>query len=291
MTGYNFKSRSWVREHPEPRGVVEFYGGEAIGLTPHLSYDALFDYLNAREYTIIAVPVPVGSNHTEIARALLYERREIRKRLHYKPAGLPNYWVGHSIGAQFIALLALLTNPETNKITFVGNARHPEGEMFDGMVNEPMLFIAPYIGDTNIPFLPGWLIKALRLDFRPTMQELEALLDKHKSTTFARSAMLSFTEDTTAGSLNDCPDPRQPCTKSVPWIHRNLTDCVGEVPGDHFTPMGTLLEASVYRPSLKYFSEHFPRPVDREVVRLLELLDTLPCVAIPALAGNSVGVV
>lgn len=55
-------------------------------------------------------------------------------------------------------------------------------------------------------------------------------------------------------------------------------------PGDHFTSMDTLIGTSVYRPSRTYFSEHFPRPVDTEVVRLLKLLDTIPLVTIPALA-------
>lgn len=268
MAGYSFYSRSWVRPHPQPRGVVEFYGGEAVGLTPHLAYGAFLDHLYASGYTVIAVPVPVGPDHTELAYTLLRERELIRAWLGYDPDAHPQFWIGHSIGGQFIALLAMLTDPVTNLITLPG--RPP----VRGVHHEPMLFVAPYIGDFEGPSWAAWLIQALGLEFRPTMAELEQEIGERAASTFALGAMLSFEGDTIAGSLRACREQGgAACTLSVPWFAHTLALTFSELPGDHLAPMGTRLGREVYRLSLDDFRQPYPRPLDVEAVRLLEILD------------------
>lgn len=267
MPGYTFRSRSWVRPHPRPRGVVEFYGGEAVGLTPHLSYGAFLDHIYESGYTVIAVPVPIGPDHEELAHTLLWERELIRAWLGYDPDALPQFWIGHSIGGQFIALLALMTDPLTNTITLPGH------QPLRGVLHEPMLFVAPYIGDLDAPSWAGWLIRALGLEFRPSMKELEARIGGQSATTFALSAMLSFAADEIAGSLRACREqPGPACDLSVPWFARTLTLTFSELPGDHLAPMGTRIGDEVFRLSMSDFREPYPRPLDSEAVRLLGLL-------------------
>ncbi|NNJ09490.1 DUF1350 family protein [Chloroflexales bacterium ZM16-3] len=276
MSGFTLKSRSWVRKHPNPRRVIEFYGGEAIGVTPHLSYGALFDYLYATEQTVIAMPVPIGPNHEEIARVLLEERRLIRKWLGYDPEQMPYCMVGHSIGGQMIALLASLTDIKTNTITI-------QDDQFKGLMGTPLLFMAPYIGDFDAPSWASWLVKALGLSFKPTMKDLIAMFESEQAQLFAKAGLLSFAGDTVAGNVASCPEPIAPtCQMSIPWFHHFLKKhpC-SEIPGDHFTPMGTLIGDRVYRLSLNDFSEPFPRKVDTELVSLLDKLNPSGAAAPP----------
>jgi hypothetical protein len=268
MPGFTLKSRSRVQKHPNPRRIIEFYGGEAVGVTPNLSYGALFDYLYATENTVIAMPVPIGPNHEEIARFLIEERRIILDWLGYNPDSQPSCMVGHSIGGQMIALLASLTDIKTNKFMLRGQ------EERTGLMGTPMLFIAPFIGDFNAPNWANWLVKALRLSFKPTMEELIDLL-KREPELFAKAGLLSFASDKDAGHKESCPEPIEPtCKMSVPWFHSFLQgrNC-NEIPGDHLAPMGTLIGDTVYRPSIDHFSEQFPRQVDKAVVSLLNQID------------------
>ncbi|NTV64007.1 MAG: DUF1350 family protein [Oscillochloris sp.] len=175
MAGFTLKSRGWVREHPQSKRVIEFYGGEAIGVTPHLSYAALFDYLYEQQSTVIAMPVPIGPNHEEIAYYLLLQRELILRSLGYDPECQPSCWMGHSIGGQMIALLASLTETETNKITL-------HGQEFTGARNTPMVLIAPFIGDFDGPDWQKCLVKMLGMSFKPTMAELEERFKKDKLT-------------------------------------------------------------------------------------------------------------
>ncbi|MEI7768799.1 MAG: DUF1350 family protein [Chloroflexales bacterium] len=268
MTGFTLQSRSWVHKHPNPRRVIEFYGGEAIGVTPNISYDALFDHLYDTQNTVIAMPVPIGPDHEEIAYFLLKERELILRGLGYDPERQPSCWMGHSIGGQFITLLASLTDSKSNKITL-------RGEQFTGAKNTPMLMIAPFIGDFNAPAWAKPLVNILGLEFKPTMAELEAQFENKKDLIFGKAGMLSFASDTDAGSVAACKaNPGPACDLSVPWFNRFLEGrhCK-EIPGDHLKPMGIQIWGRVYRPSLDNFSEPFPRMIDTEVVSLLNELD------------------
>ncbi|NTV64008.1 MAG: hypothetical protein HGA65_10800 [Oscillochloris sp.] len=87
--------------------------------------------------------------------------------------------------------------------------------------------------------------------------------------------MLSFEEDTAAGSMAICKKKGgEECTKSVPWFNQFLggKNCV-EIPGDHLEPMGIRICDNVYRPSCSDFSAKFPRPVDTEINDLLNIID------------------
>jgi hypothetical protein len=269
MAGFTLQSRSWVRKHPKPKRVIEFYGGEAIGVAPHIAYGALFDHLYDTQHTVIAMPVPIGPNHEDIAHFLLTEREYILRWLGYDAALQPSCWVGHSIGGQMIALLASLTEAGSNKITL-------RGREFTVAKNTPMVLIAPFIGDFNAPAWAKPLVNILGLSFKPTMAELEAKFQSEKDQVFGKAGMLSFVDDTDAGSVDACKDPPAgpKCDLSVPWFNQFLggKNCV-EISGDHLQPMGTRILGRVYRPSLNDFSEEYPRNVDRQVATLLDQVD------------------
>lgn len=269
--GFQFYSRSWVRRHPRPRGLVEFYGGEAVGLTPHLSYGALLEAIYLGGYSVMAVPVPIGGDHERLACILLEERDLIRRWLGYDDDDrhVPHFRVGHSIGCQFIALLQLMTDPH-NTITTCSRKHR-------GVREEPMVLLAPFIGDADSAGIPQWLVDARIITFTPSMKGIERQLEQDHGL-FQHMALLSFRDDGFAGSL--CCHRRDPKgrLRSVPWFVDRFAPRERiwlphlELHGGHMAPLGIVIGDTVLRPSRAEFARPFPRKVDLATVYMLNLL-------------------
>lgn len=110
-------SHSWVALHPQPKGVIQFIGGAFFGtFAPMFFYDYLLQYLFNSGYTIILLPFNFTFNHYVEAGFLIKEQYEITPEL-IRMAKLAHYnyqvylkdtnffWMGHSIGCKYIALL------------------------------------------------------------------------------------------------------------------------------------------------------------------------------------------
>lgn len=139
-------SRSWVAIHPNSKGIIQFIGSFVFGSFPIKSYKYLFQELYQKGYTIFVYRFPFNIlefNHWKIALSLLEEqfrlKAEVIKKL-IDDGQTSNeqlemylddsnyYWVGHSLGCKYIALLEILSNElyERNRIL-----QHCIGDSFD----------------------------------------------------------------------------------------------------------------------------------------------------------------
>jgi hypothetical protein len=125
-------SHSWVALHPQPIGVVQFIGGALFGtIGTTFFYQNLLKFVYNRGYTIILLPFKFTFNHYQEAGFLISEQYEILPELvrlsvlnrYDYTAYLDNenfYWLGHSIGCKYIALLegfsALPDSPRSRQL-------------------------------------------------------------------------------------------------------------------------------------------------------------------------------
>lgn len=269
---YERISRSLVARHPNPIGVVEFYGGQFFGQLPATSYDYFLGMLFRVGYTIIAVPFTFGFNHTAIAEVLLVERDRVRERLP-ELANLPHFWVGHSLGCKFIALLEAYTEPVSGKFLPPGRAM---ATALRGILDEPSLLMAPDIGDTDsalpVPILPQ-LLDVFGLGVRPTRAETQHLIATNQL--FNLTALISFARDRVAGNASEPPE-----VSDVAWFLQALDERPGgrllheELPGGHLVPFGirfgdTVLELD---PQFGFVPAEPPAELEAAAVRLLAAL-------------------
>lgn len=242
---YQRISKSWVALHPEPKGVVEFYGGQLFGQFPIVSYDYFLEQIYNAGYSIIAVPFQFGLNHAEIAYTLLAERNTV---LNTVPElnSLPLFWVGHSVGCKYIALLEAYTDSKTNAFKLETTAT--KGAEVKGILDEPSLLIAPDISDTGdtipIPLLPS-VLDMFNLGVRPSRSEIQKLIQE--SDLFNLTAIISFQDDDVAGSVNGSPE-----TSDVAWFYETLSNKSSnqffhkELEGDHLEPLGVEIGKTVF---------------------------------------------
>ncbi len=286
---YERISRSLVARHPNPIGVVEFYGGQFFGQLPATSYDYFLGMLFHTGYTIIAVPFTFGFNHTEIAEILLIERDLVRAELP-ELAGVPHFWVGHSLGCKFIALLEANTDPVSGMFAPPGLVT---AGIRRGILDEPSLLLAPDIGDTDsalpVPIVPG-ILDALGLGVRPTRAETQRLIID--SNLFNLTALISFERDRVAGNASEPPE-----TSDVAWFLQTLGArpegrlLHEELPGGHLVPFGIRLSDLVFEldPRFGLFPAEPPAELEATAVRLLGELDRRRAVAVQQRMGARKG--
>ncbi len=270
---YQRISKSWVACHPNPKGVVEFYGGQLFGQFPTVSYDYFLEQLYSNGFSIIAVPFQFGFNHAEIAYTLLNERKIV---LNSEPSlkSLPLFWVGHSVGCKYIALLEAYTDSKDNTFKMAtGSKTMVETE---GILNQPSLLLAPDISDTSdsvpVPFLAN-LLDTFNLGVRPTRTTMQDLVVK--SDLFNLTAMLSFKDDNVAGNLAGDPDK-----SDVAWFYETLNQKTNqnfynqEIEGDHLEPLGVQIGPTVYDiTSVFDLIQQVPRLCDSAALELLSQLE------------------
>jgi len=251
-------AHSWVARHPQPIGVIEFLGGALYGSLPHISYAYFLECLWQEGYTIIAVPFPFGFQHDEIAQTLVWERDRIRDALAYPPE-LPHFWVGHSLGCKYIALL------------------EAEGKLW----NQPSVLIAPDISDTEdaLPIaILAHLADRLALGVVPTRKAMQAIV--RASQLFNLTALICFEEDAIAGNS------RSPAEESdVAWFIQELEQRQTgklfwqELLGCHCEPIAFRLGEFVLRPFVRWRNSFIEpchlRQLEPQVVQLLAQLHAM----------------
>ena len=107
---------SWVAIHPNPKGIIQFVGGAFFGtFFPQFWYRHLLSKLFAESYTLILYPFDFSFDHYRESFFLLKEQARIipdlvarasskkNRDIYLKPSSY--YWLGHSIGCKYIALL------------------------------------------------------------------------------------------------------------------------------------------------------------------------------------------
>lgn len=251
-------SFSWVALHPQPQGVIQFIGGAFFGSFPTLCYRHLLRELYDAGYTVVVIPFRFSFRHWDIALSLLEEQRRLRTYLPQlaDEAGYDTEvyqrsdryaWLGHSLGCKYIALLELLCGVEldpadTTLDEVIGgeNAQWLRDRLAASPTiwNQPTQLLAPDISDTTsaVPLKAlAHLFDRLGLGVQPTRQQTLDLIDR--SRLFNLTAMVSFTHDAVAGSLQDpCP-----ATSEVLWLYQHLQTkqlIHAELGGKHLEPLG-----------------------------------------------------
>lgn len=251
-------SCSWVALHPQPKGVIQFVGGALFGTWPTLSYRHLLHELYNAGYTVVAMPFRFSFRHWAIALDLLEEQRQLQTcladladRLGYASdlyQRSDRYsWLGHSLGCKYIALLELLcgVSLDQSDTTLESVVGDPQAQWLRDRLrqaptiwNQPAQLLAPDISDTPdaVPVKPlAHLLDALGLGVTPTRSQTLELITR--SRLFNLTTLISFAEDTVAGSIQD---PR-PETSDVRWLYQHLQPkglIHAELAGKHLEPVG-----------------------------------------------------
>jgi len=129
---FSYLQSNWVLIHPEPKGVIYFIGGAGFGSFPTVFYRYILRRIFQEGYTIVALPFRFTLNHWSVAINLVKKAKSLReaikaealRRNHifekevYKNLDLYSnpkkfregsyYWLGHSLGCKYIALLEVL---------------------------------------------------------------------------------------------------------------------------------------------------------------------------------------
>lgn len=251
MNRLNFQpvSFSWVALHPKPRGIILFIGGAFFGTFPTLFYRHLLHELYREGYTLIALPFRFSLRHWQIAHSLLDEQHRLRQllpeiaaRQGYSPSPYrkrDNYqWLGHSLGCKYIALLELLSGDESTVEAALPDNLVNIYRTSVGILGQGSVLLAPDISDLEsaIPIrLLVILLNRLNIRVQPDRQQTLELI--RQSALFELTAMVSFDQDSIAGSLGDS----NVGTSDVLWLHQYLqtkSAPVRELSGKHLEPLG-----------------------------------------------------
>ncbi|MFM7424154.1 MAG: DUF1350 family protein [Elainella sp.] len=284
-------SFSWVAIHPQPKAVIQFMGGAFFGSFPTLFYRYFLQTLFEAGYTIVALPFRFSFRHWSIARDLLQEQAALRQLLTQQTGSLfyqdsANYfWVGHSLGCKYIALLELLSGQWSNQATVcLPLASLPDISILEqgGILNQPSLLIAPDLSNTEsaIPIRPiarglDWL----GLGVLPTREQTQCLIEH--SNLFNLTALVAFAEDKLAGNPDDATrDPETQTNSDLLWLMQQLArrrfpllQC--NLPGQHLEPLGLRFGSVVIRfnPLGQWIQSLKQRLLERTTLQLLEELE------------------
>lgn len=268
----NFKFRpiysNWVAIHPHPIGVVNFIGGAFFGSFPTVFYRYLLQHLFEAGYTIIAIPFRFTFRHWNVSIGLVSELqptlkgiRDEAKALGYEYAIYDEnpcaqkanfFWLGHSLGSKYIALLEYLTDVEDQKLQEdllncnTDDPKRAQRELEEistalrrvdrdsiSLRNQPSLLMAPEISDTvsavRIEAI-ATLIDNLGLGVTPTKGETFCLIQR--SQLFNLMALIAFEGDDLAQETVECLR-----TSKLKCSNSETFPC-GELSGSHLQPLG-----------------------------------------------------
>ena len=233
-----------LARNPDARGVIEFLPGAFWGILPHFTYQALLESLYNAGFTIVAVPIRLSLDHQAIADQLVAGRVGIHAALGTQ-ADLPRFWVAHSLGCKFVALL----------------------EAAGQIPGEPSVLLAPVIADTEaslppIPVVAHLLAEALDgagLGVRPTAATQTAPWQPVRALRSDRLRQRRVAQTTVAWLLATL--------QSQPGIDLK----VAHLAGAHDEPVGfTVGDQVVHIDPTDGLLEHNPLPVATQIIAWLE---------------------
>jgi Protein of unknown function (DUF1350) len=301
-------SFSWVAVHPQPKGVIQFIGGTFCGTFPTLFYRHFLKELFADGYTIVALPFRFSFRHWPIAVSLLQEQEILRKELTEvaKKMGWESdiyqdrasyFWVGHSLGCKYIALLEFLSDTNWQTIANQCCGRDENRQIKNLIYNrsietpsikgQPSLLIAPDISNTEsaIPIRSlAVLLDQLGLGVRPTRAETQCFIAS--SSFFNLTALISFDRDEIAGSVTDIYKSLEVQKNSdVLWLVEQLKTkalpvLTVEIEGDHLEPI--CIKTDNHIVGLNHFNI-FIKPIKYRLLeaQCVKLLNTLKLKSAP----------
>lgn len=240
-------SHSWVAINPNPKGIIQFIGSFVFGSFPINSYKHLFQNLFEQGYTIFVFRfpfTPLKFDHWQVATELLKEEYALRveiikflienrkishQNLEIYLKDTNYYWLGHSLGCKYIALLEILSNYSAQRdfilhtslgvryddklislINSVDIAREKAEQKISKLLNksielskyfiqnQPSILLAPEISNTvsinktNIPKTKP--LSKLELLVSPNARETKLMIAESKNL-FNLTAIISFSQD------------------------------------------------------------------------------------------------
>lgn len=251
---FSYIYSNWVLIHPEPKGVVYFIGGAGFGSFPTVFYRYILQRLYQERYTIVALPFRFTLNHWSVAINLVKNAKPLREAIKaealrrndilgkesYKNLDLYSdpqkfreggyFWLGHSLGCKYVALLELLgdvdrlealsTKGELDKIAaLLGGCITNEKRIQDiknlieqindpdyvSLENQSCILMAPVItgieGAIPIKAIAD-LVKSF-IDARPSKEVTECLIREDengiKDNLFHFTAIVKFKNDEVEG--------------------------------------------------------------------------------------------
>ncbi|AFY32586.1 DUF1350 family protein [Calothrix sp. PCC 7507] len=262
-------SSSWVAIHPQPKGVVQFIGGAFFGTFPTVFYRYFLSKIFAQGYTIVALPFRFSFRHWPIAIDLFKEQNilaeeipKIAEKLNYQFDIYQNkkkyFWIGHSLGCKYITLLEFLSGDKWKEILADSCASYQQFQSIENSIDflsiskvsikgQASLLIAPDISDTEsaipqpLAFVAHFLDR-FTIGVLPTRKQTQFFIDK--SSLFNLTGLISFNQDTIAGSEKDeCKDEKNRNNSDVAWLmsqlrQRKFSLLHQELPGKHLEPVG-----------------------------------------------------
>ncbi|BAU11359.1 hypothetical protein LEP3755_18520 [Leptolyngbya sp. NIES-3755] len=291
---------SWVALHPEPKGIVQFIGGAFFGSFPTIAYRYLLEQIFEAGYSVIALPFRFSFRHWSLAIELLKEQDALRpelvesaKHLNYDHEVYQDktnyYWLGHSLGCKYIALLELLSSDQWREIACqcvdvqqieeIEQAIARSSMESVSIKGQPSLLLAPDISDTEsaipIRFLAQWLDK-LKLGALPTRAQTQCLIEQ--SELFNLTGLISFDRDTIAGSVANAQ--QQPLAQNdVLWFLTQLKQrryelLHQELSGKHLEPVGVRIGEWIadFNPLDKFAELIVDRRLEAVVIQFLDRL-------------------
>ncbi len=260
---------AWAAIHPHPLGTLYFIGGAFFGTFPTIFYRFFLRQLFEQGYTLVVLPFRFSLRHWSVALSLVSCQTELRQSLleEAKRLGLDTsaydqtiatgksdikeYWIGHSLGCKYIALLELLTDYEifegqADLVSCLGEKSVQRLEqLLDktelgtiSLYNQPSILLDPVISDLDnaIPLKSLRLLLARFIRVLPSREETFCLI--RRSHLFALTSIFSFQSKLAADSiahlqsqLGDRLWEFEVLTVPRSWLGRHLA-VVGVLRGD-----------------------------------------------------------
>ena len=280
---FSYFYSNWVLIHPEPKGVVYFIGGAGFGSFPTVFYRYILRRVFQEGYTIIALPFRFTLNHWSVAINLVKKAKLVREGIKqealrrnriygeetYKNLDLYSnpekfreggyFWLGHSLGCKYIALLELLgTVDRINALSkkenldkvsrFVGECISNKKQIqqiknvlqqikdpsYISLENQSSILMAPVITGIEgaVPVKPLADLVQTFVDARPSKDETECLIRKENLFNF--TSIIGFKNDQVeakAGTIQFLLEtlPQKP----FPILYKELD-------GKHLAPLNLL---------------------------------------------------
>jgi len=218
---------SFQKENPQ--GIIIFFGGYFFGSFPIFFYRRLLTKIKESGYTIVVLSYSLLSDHVEIAKTLFQDYVDTLKKL--KEIDIfyndhKNYsWVAHSLGCEYIALLSLLSNKDSENINgapkefcniFKEINENATRKIFELSLERNKLLsleknkLLPMGEQKSVFIAPCFKPPTSLLQFliKPTQQQTWNCIEDQKDSSFNLTSVIFFTKDCIAGSGTQC----QECT-------------------------------------------------------------------------------
>ncbi|MBE9064297.1 DUF1350 family protein [cf. Phormidesmis sp. LEGE 11477] len=225
---------TWAAIHPQPIGVVYFVGGAFFGTFPTLFYRFLLKRLFYKGYTVVALPFRFSFRHWSVALSLLENQDSIRQEveeearkqgfetaLYAQASGadipkIKEYWVGHSLGCKYIALMELLTDFEIfekyNALLHCVKPRQAQriDELVDksplmtiSLYNQPSILLDPVISDLDnaVPIKSLQRFFSRLVQVLPSREETFCLIEH--SNLFSLTSIIAFDSQVAKESVDE----------------------------------------------------------------------------------------